>query len=580
MASGDVQVQSAVHSLDQGLFALLIKGGTIAVLVIFVSLLYLFVQFKGLSNPSAMDQAQIARNLASGKGYTTGTIRPAALAMYKNHLSAPVDQIDLSRFPDFYQAPLNPWLNSFALRLIKDSWKMSPTQIPYSGDRMVAATAMITFLLAIGVWFFVIQRLFDTKLAFFAIMAAVVTDLLWQFSLSGLPQMLVLLLFGLASLATLFAMEAAENDQFTHTLGWLVGAGALFGLMTLAHGLAFWLFAGWAVFAAIYFRPRGLAFLAALAAFLVIVTPWMVRTYQVCGNPLGLGFYEAFFEENPTEGYQRASELTLGGSGISIQGKVRANLVRQLEGLFGLLGLNIAAGSFFLALFHRFRSHKAAMFKWCVLAMWISAVFGMSLYRGYDPMSENQFHVIFIPIFAAFGFAFLLVLWNRLEFGGALFRVIFICAVIFLCGVPLLMTLFAGQQGRIQWPPYVPPVIGMLGEWFDEDEAICSDMPWAVAWYAQRPSLLMPKSIREFNRIHDYNETKQPINGLFLTPISGNQRLFADIYKGNLKDWAPLVTRPPKVDGFPLTSYTALPIEAECIIFADRDRWSQPRSNQ
>ncbi len=223
MASGDVQVQSAVHSLDQGIFALLIKGGMIAVLIIAVSLLYLFVQFKGLANPSAMDQAQIARNLASGKGYTTGNIRPAALWMYKKHLSEPVDQIDLNRFPDFYQAPLNPWINSFALRLIKGSWKMSPTQIPYSGDRMVAATAMIAFLLAIGVWFLVIQRLFDTKLAFFAALAAIVTDLLWQFSLSGLPQMLVLLLFGLASLATILAMEAAENDQFTHTLGWLVG---------------------------------------------------------------------------------------------------------------------------------------------------------------------------------------------------------------------------------------------------------------------------------------------------------------------------------------------------------------------
>ncbi len=87
---------------------MLIKGFTVFVLVIFVSLLYLFVQFKGLANPSAMDQAQIARNLASGKGYTTGTIRPAALWMYKKHLSEPVDQIDLNRFPDFYQAPLNP----------------------------------------------------------------------------------------------------------------------------------------------------------------------------------------------------------------------------------------------------------------------------------------------------------------------------------------------------------------------------------------------------------------------------------------------------------------------------------------
>jgi hypothetical protein len=144
----------------------------------------------------------------------------------------------------------------------------------------------------------------------------------------------------------------------------------------------------------------------------------------------------------------------------------------------------------------------------------------------------------------------------------------------------MLLNLFGGDKTRIQWPPYVPPLIGVLGDWFGEDEMICSDMPWAVSWYAGRKSLLLPTSVSEFNRLHDYNLTVQPIHGLYLTPITGNKRLFADIYKGLYKDWAPLITRPPQLKGFPFSAYTPLPIEGECIIFADRDRWSQPRRSE
>jgi hypothetical protein len=31
------------------------------------------------------------------------------------------------------------------------------------------------------------------------------------------------------------------------------------------------------------------------------------------------------------------------------------------------------------------------------------------------------------------------------------------------------------------------------------------------------------------------------------------------------------------VDGFALPFYTALPIDGECILFSDRDRWNKPR---
>jgi hypothetical protein len=58
------------------------------------------------------------------------------------------------------------------------------------------------------------------------------------------------------------------------------------------------------------------------------------------------------------------------------------------------------------------------------------------------------------------------------------------------------------------------------------------------------------------------------------------------IMKGPYRDWSSLYLawagmfkgQKPQLTGFPLGAVTPLPIEGECIIFADRDRWSQPRT--
>jgi hypothetical protein len=569
MATGDVQVQSAVHSLEQGQMATLIKAGMFLALLVALVLLYLFVHFKGLNDPSAMDQSQIARNLAAGKGFTTNNLSPLALATLKSakKVGANGESIDVSNIPDFYQSPLIPFINSFTLRLIKDKWVMSKADIVYAGDRMVAFTAMVFMLLGIGVWSFVFAKLFDWKLAFFAACGVIVTDLLWQFSLSGLPQMVLLFLFGCASLLTLYAEEAQERGALVPSIILIACAGLSFGLMILAHGLAFWLFLGWLVYAAFVFRPRGLMCLAAVAAALLLVAPWLMRNYQVCGNPFGLAFMGAI---QSGMDYLRMTEP---GGGLNLQGVLRRGLTAQLGVLPSYLGLNVAALAFFLAIMHRFRNEGTSNFRWGLVAMWVFSLIGMAFYRPEGEVSANQVHIVFLPIFVCYGFAFLLVLWGRWELGQGLLRVIFICFVIFLCGVPMIMNLLAGPSGRVQWPPYVPPFIGILGEWFEEDEVICTDMPWAVGWYANRKALLIPESVREFNRIHDYQELKQPIRGLYLTPVSGNQPLYSQIYKGKYREWALLITRPPQVQGFPLAFYTALPIDGECILFSDRERW-------
>ncbi len=570
-ATGEVGVQTAVHSIEQGRLAPIIRGAMFGGLIIALTLLYLFVQFRGFNNVTAMDQGQIARNIASGKGFSTLFIRPLAIWQ----LEQAEKEIPAEQFPDFFQAPLNPLVNALPLSLVKSSWKMTPTDLVYAGDRAIVVVSILFFLCSVGIWYFVGSRLFDSKLSLIACAIILMTDMMWQFSLSGLPQMLMLFLFSGAMWLTVFAMQ--RRDALVTVLVSLFGAGLLFGFMILAHGLAVWIFLGWLVFSLVYFQPRGIAALAALAAVLMVVSPWLVRNYSVCGNPFGLSIYSALASGGtPEEGYLRSLDGAPPVGGSALFSKIKSGVSSQVEGLFSFLGMNLAAGAFFLALLHPFRSPVVSFFRWCILLMWLGAVAGMGMFGLDGTISSNQLHVLFLPLFIFFGLAFLMVLWSRWELGFPLLRAIFLSVVVFLCAVPLLATLFSRGGAAIQWPPYVPPFIGILGDWFGEKEIIVSDMPWAVAWYAQRKSVLLPESVRAFNRLNDYRVLGEPISGLYLTPITGNLRLFSDIYKGGYKEWALLITRPPKVDGFALPFYTALPIEGECIIFSDRDRWSKP----
>ena len=562
--------QEIVHAIDQGKLAPFIRMAMFGALIITLTLLYLFVQFRGLPSSTAMDQAQIARNIADGKGFTTKYIRPFAIWQLENAGK----EVPSENFPDFFNSPLNPFVNALPLKLVQSQWKLSPTDLIYIGDRVIAGTAIVFFLLSVVIWYLIGKKLFDQKLSLIGCAIILLTDLMWQFTLSGLPQMLMLFLFSIAAFCTLTAME--KRSSAPAVLGLLFAAGIAFGLMVLAHGAAIWIFLGWLAFALLYFQPRGVAGLVAVGALAIVVIPWLARNYSVSGSPLGIAGYELVAPVNSGEsGYLRSISGPPPFSGINPLHRLKNALFLHTEDLFSFLGMNLAAAMFFVSLIHRFRSKNTAMFRWCILLMWLGAFAAMAFCGVQGNVSRNQFHVLFIPIFVFYGLAFLMVLYTRLEVQLPAIRIAFLSLVVFLCSLPLLATLLAGQGIAIQWPPYVPPFIAILSDWFEEKEVIASDMPWAVAWYANRPSILLPQTIKDFNKLSDYRVLGSAIHGLYLTPVTGNQRLFGDIYKGAYTDWVFLITRPPNIQGFPLQFFTPLPIDGECIIFADRDRWSR-----
>jgi hypothetical protein len=401
--------------------------------------------------------------------------------------------------------------------------------------------------------------------------------------MSALPQMLMLFLFSAAGYTMVRAVGARIAGKTT--LWWAMATGGIFGLLALAHALTFWIIGGALLFSLLYFKPRGRDAAVIFAIVALMYAPWMARNMKVCGNPAGLGWFAGLSEIKGTEGEVMRS-MDIKSSDVSpplFRVKVMTQTIAQIGDLYRLLGFVLVAPVFFLAMLHLFKSPEAAAFRWCVLLMWLSALIGMSiigLNNETDPhttLRANDLHVLFIPMFACYGLALVLIMWARLEIRIRLVRVAFMVTLYVISALPfiqVLIELHKPPQGRVQWPPYVPPFIAILNNWTNENEIIASDMPWAVAWYADRKSLWVPKTTTDFIALNDYKSLGSHLVGLYLTPVTGNRGFMRDIVKGEYKEWAPFILRQVSVKDFPLRAVTAMPIDNECVFYADRDRWS------
>jgi hypothetical protein len=467
---------------------------------------------------------------------------------------------------------------------------MNVKVVVFAYDKIIATVQLAFFLLAILVSYFTAKRLFDKRLALLGMGLLLLCQFFWDFALSGLPQMLLLFLFSCASYMFVRAIEARYAG--TSTLWWCVGIGSAFGLLALAHGLTIFAFVGALVFAGLFFRPRGRNAAIMAGVFLIFYTPWLIRYYQVCGNPVGLGWYSGLYQVRGSE-TQVMRTMALDGPLKDVTPtvfgeKLRGQVMFQFENIYRHLGGILVSPFFFIALLHLFKRPETAMFRWCIFSMWLFAVFGMAVFGLEFPnlatspavVQANDLHVLFIPVMTFYGLALLLVMWSRLEINIKLARIGFITVLYGVSAIPFLSQLIdleGKPKQRVQWPPYVPPYISWLRDWTSAREIIASDIPWAVAWYADRKSLWVPMTRADFIALNDYNQLGGRMVGLYLTPYSGNRGFLSDVMKGEYKEWAPFILRQVNVrelQDFPLHAVTALPIDFENVFYADRDRWT------
>ena len=83
-----------------------------------------------------------------------------------------------------------------------DAWQMGENEMVFPLDRVIATVSTLFFLMAIGVNYLLISRIFDAKIAGVCAILMLFCETFWNYSLSGLPQMLMLLLFSCGSISS------------------------------------------------------------------------------------------------------------------------------------------------------------------------------------------------------------------------------------------------------------------------------------------------------------------------------------------------------------------------------------------
>lgn len=523
--------------LDAGM---MIRRALFLLLLIGVTYYYLGIDFKGLSHPKGMDQAQIARQIADGKSFTTRCIRPICYSQVDKELKK-ANPTDAPSFedgiPDTYHSPLNPILNSIVLGMFKDTWTFEPKQVHYTPDIIITGISMVLLLASIGVSYLLISRIFDARIGGVSALLMLLCESLWRYSQSGLPQMLMLFLF---SFAIYFLYKAVENTQAGKPVYlWLALTGGFMGLLALTHWMAIWPFLGLVLFAGFYFHPRGVQLLTLIGVFLLITIWWpFFNNARYTGNPLGAGIY-LFYAGNASSSeasLMRDLEQTAGALDLNgLPSKMMLNGITQISDLYNYLGAVVVAPLFFLSLLHPFRRREIADFRWCVLGMWLFAVAGMAIY-GINPVSletssltdPNNLHIIFLPIMTGYGLAFLSVLWNRLNLplqipvvrNGHFILAILISAMPLMLNAPtrIMQSFYGHRYQKVHSPNYLPDQIVSYAEMVKPNEAIVTDIPWAVAWYGQRAAIWLPKDKAQLDTLRNTGKERgQPITGLLLS---------------------------------------------------------------
>lgn len=503
-----------------------------------LAVISIFITFKGLSSPRAMEQAQIGREIARGKGFTTKVVRPAAITqMTEANGEAP----DLENLPDTYHAPLNPCVNAAFLKATDASndkrWRMSADSNIYQLDRVIAAACITFFLISIGINYLLISRIFDTTIASTTAVLMLLSDLMWKFSQSGLPQMLMLMLF---SCAMFFVWRAVENrEENKSALSPILISAIFMCLLVLTHWITIWIYIGYVIFAAAYFKPRGVIAVGLTLMLAVFVIPVVYFLYY---GPTGSIFGTAYYAIHNGLGFSEDSilrNLSPDTEALGLKGlltNIMRSTLMQISDLHRNFGAILVAPIFFLALLHPFKRASLASFRWLILLMWVFAGIGMSVYGiRHGSLDPNQIHILFAPLMSAYGLAMVSILWARLNIPPSLhsFKHAHLILVVAISAGPMMLALpqditkglrAEGYGGFPHYPPYIPSAFNRtIADNTSQKDIIMSDTPWAVAWYADRTSLWLPKNLKQIEKVEAIAEKQHtPLQGIIISPYSYN----------------------------------------------------------
>ncbi|HEY2330078.1 MAG TPA: glycosyltransferase family 39 protein, partial [Verrucomicrobiae bacterium] len=537
------QIQDLIHKLEVGAGRRVLQYVMLAVLVLALVFIYDIRAYHCFTDPEAMDAAQVARNLEEGRGFSTDFIRPFSLYLVQKHNLAAnpgralsTNLVDSARVrgthPDLANPPVYPlllaglmkaWTPRWQVELHKPFWSENGHFMRYQPEFRIALFNQTLLLAAVALVFFLAKKLFDGQAAWLAALLVLGSDQLWQFSVSGLSTMLLLVILTGLALCLVKAEEIARGA--TPKTGGLAalagGAGMLTGLGMLTRYSFGSLIVPVAAFLLLFGGARrGRLALAAVFSFVLAVSPWLARNLAVSGTLFGTAGY-AVTEETFYPGSQLMQSINpnfaIASSALAYAHRFLANISSILQDGLWQLGGGWPGILFLAGLLLGLRNVAARRLRYfavmCLAALIIAQALGQSAPASSGVNPENLL-VLLTPLAAIFGTVFFLTLLDQMKLPSANARYGVIALLVVLACQPLAANVLAKSK-PLSYPPYYPPEIQQVGGWLKPGELMMSDMPWAVAWYGQHRCVWLTRNAQpDFYAVNDYLE---PVEGLYLT---------------------------------------------------------------
>jgi 4-amino-4-deoxy-L-arabinose transferase-like glycosyltransferase len=605
-------LQDVIHKIEVGEWTRYIKVGVAVLGLLAFTVVYDIRQFKNFSTEEAMDNAQLARNLTRGKGYSTDFIRPLSYYLLKRHL-AETKQGDARRYlsgahPDLANPPVYPLLLAGWMKVLPFHYEIPTggTFVRYEPEVVIAFLNQLLFYGAIVLLFFLALKLFDSAVAWVTAVVFAGTDLFWKFSVSGLPTMLLVVLF-LALTWCLVLVEQNSREEIPKSNLWFilmaVATGALIGIGALTRYSIICLLIPTVLFFVLFLGQRRVVLsLVTVATALALLTPWLIRNYNLSGTLFGTAGYSIYqetsrssgpFASNKLERYM-SSDWDVAMAKVGTDHFLRKLVVNSAQivrhDLLNLAG-NWVAGFFLVGLMVSFLNPTLNRLRVFLLFSLVVLIASQALGQGHLSMDSPEINtenliILVAPLAFLFGVAMFSLLLDQINLPFPPTRTVVTTVFGLVVCAPLIFTMLPPRSIPVAYPPYWPPTVQDVSGWMKADEFMMSDMPWAVAWYGDRkclwstldaPSDLRTSQSSDFFNFHDF---QHPIQGILLTRVTTDAKWFSQMIQGQDYAWGKFMLecllRTNVPTGFPLKHSPPGFLQYGLLFLSDRDRWSAP----
>jgi hypothetical protein len=580
-------LQTFVHGLEVGRGRIFLRLGALAVAAGAILSFYDFSIYRGLNDAQSMDNAQLARQIARGEGFNTEFIRPYAIAQLNTHaaLSGSGRLFHAQYFsngvarvlPDTYNTPGYPCLLAAWFEIFRPSFDETAEALAgramYAGDRPIPWLNQLFLLLTAGLVFLLGRRLFDERVAWLAMLAFLLSDIAWQYSITALStcwQMFLVTAMLVAALEIFSTGERREEEAGAPSWPawlWVLALAVLLGVAGLTRLHLLVLLFPLGLF--LLFSPRRHFLFVPIVVLitLAMVAPWFWRLDQVSGHLFGSNGPLLHYGIEPYAGdqvYRTFQPVPDQGLFSDATAKEALGFNWHLVHAWELLGSSPLILLFVASLLHHFRRRRAQALRFFLAGTALCLIAANNLGHP-TPAAIDAWNLVIVlyPGMLVVGAAYFFVLIDRLELEAHLLDTALAVVLLALTAVPLAQNILKSNNSRFNYPPYAPAFLRYIGGVVKPETWITTDMPWAVAWYGDHAALWLPDKMKDFDTIYD---EYCPSALLLLTPLTLDKPA-SNLLTGEDADWLPLVMNPTGPEDFPL-NVRAKKINIDYIIWS------------